>query len=160
MKRIPLPMNFSRVMGWILLSLLVFPPLVGCTRQPTISEGELYLQATAEKVQLEAYRKQLLSSRERLTAVLPQLQTLPSEMPPSQLGSLASYLLANDCTEKSSQADQLMCWRVMRVVLINTTRALDDSNAKVYAGQRTIAQLVENLNGVIDGLAPPEVEDR
>ncbi|MNM37220.1 hypothetical protein D3C81_479460 [compost metagenome] len=149
-------MTYLRAMVWTCLSLLLFPLLVACTQHPSISEADTYLQVQAEKAQLEALRKQLQSSRDRLTAIPPQLLSLPSEMPPSQLGSLASWLLENDCTKKSTQEDKDLCYRITRVVLISTTRALDDSNALAYAGQRTAKQLADNINVLIDSLAPPE----
>ncbi|HFT2124543.1 TPA: hypothetical protein RG892_000307 [Pseudomonas aeruginosa] len=42
------------------------------------------------------------------------------------------------------------------MLLINTTRALDDSNMKLYASQRTISQLIDNINVLIESLALPE----
>jgi hypothetical protein len=47
------------------------------------------------------------------------------------------------------------CYKVTRVKLINTTRALDEANANIYAGQVTVNQLISNINVLVDSLGQP-----
>lgn len=147
--------NYLKNMGWM-LTCLVSLILAGCSGNPKLSETNSILQVQAEQVRINTYRKQVLAAQERLTQVLPQLKNPPAEMPPSQLSSLTTFLLEYDCLEKPSREARELCYRVTRVLLINTTRALDDSNMKLYASQRTISQLIDNINVLIESLALPE----
>ena len=132
---------------------LALASLLGCTSQPAISEANTYLQVQGEMVQLNTYKAQVKAAKERLTQVVPQLQNPNPELPPSNLVSLTTFLLENDCTKQQLTAvEKERCYRVTRLLLINTTRALDDANMKAYAGQRTVSQLITNINVLIDGL--------
>ena len=135
-----------------LICLLFLSLLAGCTQQPTISAANTYLQVQAEVVKQNTFRAQVKASRERLTQVLPQLTASSPELPPSNLVSLTTFLLNNDCTKLQREEEKDQCYRVTRLLLINTTRALDGANLKAYAGQQTVSQLVDNINALIDGL--------
>lgn len=145
----------AMVKGWICLPLLIL--LSACSHHPSVSEADTYLEVKAQQVQLNLYKSQVKASKEQLTSVQPYLRNPPAEMPPSQLGSLTSFLLENDCMTKSTQEEKDRCYRVTRIVLISTTRALDDTSAKLYAGQRTVEQLINNINMLVDSLDTPGV---
>lgn len=89
--------------------------------------------------------------------MLPELLVYDKEMPPSRLGSLTTFLAENDCTDKQlSLQVKENCYRVTRVLLINTARELDKTSVTLYAGQRTITQLIDNINMLVDSLDAPK----
>lgn len=145
-----------RNMGWILICLVLFPTILsGCGHQTTISEGNLYLQAQAQQVQINTYKTQLKSTKERLTQVIPQVQLESQDPPKSLLADLTTYLVNNDCTTfPATIKDQ--CYKATRVKLIEITRLLDTAKLNEYAGQRTIVQLIASINTLIDGMTEPQ----
>lgn len=147
--------NFLKSSVLILLLLLVsLGTLSGCSHRTTVSEGNLYLQAQAQQVQITSYKTQLQSTKERLTRVIPQVQGQDPKLPESLLADLTTFLLANDCTKfAASIKDQ--CYKVTRVKLIEVTRLLDEARMNEYAGQKTIAQLVANITVLIDSMGEP-----
>lgn len=79
--------------------------------------------------------------------------TTATEPPPKYLSKLAEYLEANDCTDAQlSSKSRESCYRVTRVLLINTTRRLDETNSTLYVGQRTVTQMVQTINELVDAL--------
>lgn len=145
-------------MGWILIFLVLIPlTLSGCGHQTTISEGNLYLQAQAQQVQINSYKNQLKSTKARLTEVIPQVQAQSDnpEPPKSLLADLTTYLVSNDCTT-FPVAIKDQCYKATRVKLIEITRLLDSARMNEYAGQRTIVQLIASINTLIDGMAEPQ----
>lgn len=89
-----------------------------------------------------------------MTQVIPQVQNLTPEMPVSLLAPLTVFLLQNDCTKfAASVKDQ--CYKVTRVKLIEVTRLLDEARVNEYAGQKTIVQLIANINVLIDSMGEP-----
>lgn len=139
-----------------LLLFLALGCLAACSGT-TISEADTYLQVRAQQIQLDSYKNQVKAAQAGLTEVLPELRNPPAEMPESHLSSLTTFLLANDCTDKQlSLQVKENCYRVTRVLLINTTRELDRNSVTLYAGQRTIAQLISNIDMLIDSLDTPK----
>lgn len=94
---------------------------------------------------------QLQSTRERLTQVIPALQNVDPVVPVSFVGDLSTFLEQNDCTQMSGQIKD-QCYIVTRVKLINVTRALDEANANLYAGQKTVTSLRQNIDTLVDSL--------
>lgn len=145
--------------GGLILTVLMAISLLltGCTNNPTMTEAETYFQVKAEQTKYDLYKERIKDSKARLTEVLPELLTNQQEPPPSRLGALTAFLEHNDCTDAqlSFQA-KMNCYRVTRVLLINTTRELDRTDVKLYAGQRTVTQLVDNINMLIDSLDTPK----
>jgi len=139
----------ASTLGCLLAAVL----LTGCSNGPSIKEGDTYLQVRAQQIQLDSYRNQAKAAQAGLTEVIPELKSYPAEMPPSHLNSLIGFLEANDCTEPQlSLQVKENCYRVTRVLLINATRELDKTSATLYAGQRTIAQLIDNINMLVNSL--------
>ena len=142
--------------GWILLCLILLPmTLSGCGHKTTISEGNLYLQAQAQQVQINSYKSHLKFAKDQLTQVIPQVQAQSSELPRALLADLTTFLVQNDCTSlPATVKDQ--CYKVTRVKLIEITRLLDETRMNEYAGQRTIVQLIATINTLIDTLGEPQ----
>lgn len=74
-------------------------------------------------------------------------------MPESQLGSLTTFLANNDCSTLPQQADRVNCYKLTRIKLIEVTRQVDEANATSYAARRTVQQLIDNINTIVDGLS-------
>jgi len=146
----------ASILKGLAVLLLVAVSLTGCSNGPSIKEGDIYLQVRAQQIQLDSYRNQVKAAKGGLTEVIPELRTYPAEMPPGHLSSLISFLEANDCTEPQlSLQVKENCYRVTRVLLINATRELDKTSVTLYAGQRTIAQLIDNINTLVNSLDTP-----
>ena len=150
--------RFLRNTAWILayrgLLILSLMGLTACSHQTTISEGTLYLQAQAQQVQINSYKSQLQATKSKLTQVIPSLQDKNPKPPVSLLGDLTLFLNTHDCSVLNEGVrDQ--CYRITRVRLIETTRALDEANANKYAAQKTVNQLVGNINVLVDSLVDP-----
>ena len=142
--------------GVLMLTMaLAMLTLQACTHKPTITEADTYLQVRAEQIRQESIRKQLVAAKPQLTQIMPELLNYEKEFPPSRLSELTTFLLENDCTDKQlSQQVKENCYRVTRVMLINKTRELDQTSVTLYVGQRTVTQLVETINSLIDSLGP------
>lgn len=83
----------------------------------------------------------------------PGLITTATVPPPSLLSKLGAFLEANDCTDPQlSKESKEACYRVTRVLLINATRKLDETNTDLYVGQRTVTQLVQTINDLVEAL--------
>lgn len=147
--------RFSKLTAWIfrypVLASLMLLTLSGCAHKTTISEADLYLQAKMQQVQIDSYKNQLQDTREKLTQVIPGLQNVDPVIPVSFAGDLTAFLEQNDCTQMSGKIKD-QCYIVTRVKLINVTRALDEANANLYAGQKTVGQLRKNINTLVDTL--------
>jgi len=147
-------MRFLRNTVLTLITLTLFPMiLVGCSNNPSISEANTYLQVKSEQTKLDLFRDRVVASKDQLTEVPPGLLTDQTEPPPSLLGELTDFLEQNDCTDKQlSFQSKMNCYRVTRVKLINATRDLDRTRVQLYAGQRTVTQLVDNMKMLIEAL--------
>lgn len=144
-------------MGWMWNCplLLILAVLAGCSHSPTISEGNLYLQAQSQQVQINTYKVQLQETKSRLTQVIPAVKNDHPTVPVSLIGDLRDFLANNDCTKMSGELKDA-CYKVTRVKLINVTRALDEANANTYASQMTVNQLITNINTLVDSMGQPD----
>lgn len=146
--------NFTSSLALILVVLATTLTLSGCSHNPTLQESKIYLQAQAQQVQINTYRSQLQSNKKRLTEVIPETQTSATSAPPSLLADLTTFLVQNDCTKfPSNIKDQ--CYKVTQVKLIEVTRLLDEARVQTYLSQRTVGQLVTNLNVLIESMGEP-----
>lgn len=149
--------SFSKLMDWmstfplLVMSMLV---LTGCTSSPTISEGNLYLQAQSQQVQINTYKLQLQDAKKRLTQVIPEVKNDNPTVPQPLVGELSDFLASNDCTKMTGTLKD-GCYKVTRVKLINVTQALEEANVTIYANQVTVNQLIGNINVLIDSLGQP-----
>lgn len=133
------------------LAFLLVTLISGCSTSSKVSEGDLYLEVKAKELQIQMLQKQLQAAKPKLTEVLPSLLTSAQEPPPGVMGNLIFFLDNNDCTDKQlSDKAKEACYKVTRVLLINTARELDTTSLTLYAGQRTVTQLVDILSGLID----------
>lgn len=89
-------------------------------------------------------------AKSQLTQVLPPFVNANPELAVEQLPLLASYLDENDCTKEK---DFTRCYWLTRLRLIETTKQLDDANDKIYGGQKTINQLINSINTIVDGMS-------
>jgi len=137
----------STILAGLLLLLLL--SISACSHQTTVSEATTYLQAQALQVEIDSYKNQLAATRTRLTEVLPQFQNA-SPLPPASLsGDLAAFLASNDCL---TATDKKYCYQLTLMRLIDVTRQLDDASLNNWAAKRTIGQLTDNINTIIEGL--------
>lgn len=149
--------SFSKLMDWmstfplLVMSMMV---LTGCTSGPTISEGNLYLQAQSQQVQINTYKLQLQDAKKRLTQVIPEVKNDNPTVPESLVGELSEFLASNDCTKMTGTLKD-GCYKVTRVKLINVTQALEEAQVTIYANQVTVNQLIGNINVLIDSLGQP-----
>jgi len=136
-----------------MLMILLMLSLTACSSNPKVSEGSTYLEVKAEQVQLNLYKSQMTGLRSKLTEVPPELLTTAKEPPPLLLSKLYAFLEANDCTDPQlSPKSKEGCYRVTRVLLINATRKLDETNTELYVGQRTVTQLVQTITDLVEAL--------
>jgi hypothetical protein len=154
---------FSKSTDWIqragmLLTLLALCLLSGCAHQTTISEGSTYLQVQAQQAELDSYKMRLKDSQQRLTAVIPEMSDPSPQIPPPLSGSLAQFLLDNDCTQVSVKDPGALhnCIQSNQVKLIQTTRLLEAERMTTYAAKMTINQLIGNINTVASGMDGPD----
>lgn len=118
----------------------------------------MFLEVQSIKIELESYRRQLDASRTQLTEVIPDLPKVSQIPPESNLIPLTTFLEVNDCSQvKYNPRDVDMCYKFTRAMLIKTTKDLDTEAANYWAARRTVDQLVENINTVIDGYKGSEV---
>lgn len=125
--------------------------LSGCAQKTTVSEANTYLQAQSLQTEINSYKTQLQIMKARLTETLPQFQEANPSLPPSQLTALTAYLLDNDCTV-GKPADKDYCYRLTRVRLIEVTNDLDKAYSDDWAAKKTIRQLIDNINTIVEGL--------
>lgn len=137
----------------IFLSVMV----TGCANEPEVSDVNNYLTVQAELIKLNSYRTALLNNRDKLTAVIPELNVPDPEPPETHRAELGSYLANNDCLVST---DFGYCYQVSRIKLIKTTQALEHAEYMNYVSLVTINSLIRNINIIIDTLADsPEVTD-
>jgi len=116
-----------------------------------MKEADTYLQVQVLKAELDSYRAQLKVNRKGLTEVLPALQEVAPTPPESRAAELSRFLEANDCLSPTV-TDKKYCFQLVRLQLIAVTEQLDKANLETWAAKRTIKQLVDNINVIIDGL--------
>lgn len=146
--------SFTNALVLMLMALAMSLTLSGCTHNPTLQESKIYLQAQAQQVQINSYRSQLQNSKKRLTEVIPEVQTQEVTAPRSLLADLTTFLVQNDCTKfPTNIKDQ--CYTVTRAKLVEITRLLDEARVKTYLSQRSVGQLVSNINLLIDSMGEP-----
>lgn len=134
--------------------------IVGCSNNPTVSEGSLYIQTQADRIEYNAYATQLQIMQKQLTEVLPEFQEVTPLPPQSRVGDLTRWLEQNNCLLPGlSPTERVYCYQVTRVYLIQVTKELDKQDTTLWAAKRTIQQLVGNLNKVID-MAPRAGNDK
>lgn len=134
--------------------------IVGCSNNPTVSEGTQYIQIQADRIEYNAYATRLQIMQKQLTEVVPEFREVAPLPPQSRVGDLTRWLEQNNCLLPGlSPTERVYCYQVTRVYLIQVTKELDEQDTTLWAAKRTIQQLVGNLNKVID-MAPRAGNDK
>jgi len=119
----------------------------------------MYLQIQADQVAYSAYATQLQINQKQLTEVLPEFQEVTPIPPQSRVNDLAAWLEQNNCLLPNlSPTERVHCYQVTRVFLIQTTKQLDEQDMTLWAAKKTIKQLIENMNKIIDMAPSPANE--
>jgi len=132
---------------------------LGCTNNPSVSEGSQFIQIQADRIEYNTYASQLKAIQKQLTEVAPEFREVAPLPPQSRVGDLTRWLEQNNCLLPGlSPTERVYCYQVTRVYLIQTTKALDAQDTTVWAAKRTIQQLVGNLNKVIEMAPQPNID--
>lgn len=125
--------------------------LMACNRGPTISEASNYLEVKALQIQLDSYKTQLRSTKDKLTQVIPMLEE-NLDKPKPLINGLRDFLEQNDCVTRESRSELELCYKITRLNLIHTTSALEQTNNNYWASKQTVQQLIGNINAVVESI--------
>lgn len=138
----------------LLLLVLGSSLLMGCTTQPTLKDGTVYLQGQVIQAELNSFNTQLSIAQKNLAEVLPEFQEVTPYPPQSRVGDLTAFLENNNCLRPTmSTQDRIYCYQLTRVMLIQTSKTLDDTEVMLWGAKQTIHRLSDNIKAISD-LAP------
>lgn len=131
--------------------------LNGCSHKTTISEASNHLEIKSQETLINTFVTSVQSKKGELTAVAPELDIANNPPPEATQSELSQFLLANDC---STAADKNACYTRYRLVIIKMSRRIDFLQGRLYVAKGTINNLINNLNGVINGLGEVKVNTK
>lgn len=100
-----------------------------------------------ELAKLQLYKDQLQLMKDDLT-VIPYDVYKPGWTPKQhRMEQLSAFLARNDCTKTVAKD---ACYNSTRLILVATTKELDQGADTINALRSTIDRLIENLNKVIE----------
>lgn len=105
-----------------------------------------------ELARLQLYKEQLQLIKSDLSAVPPEVWEPGWKPNPQRMGQLKSYLASNDCTKTVAKD---ACYSSTRLILIATTKELDERAVLVDTLRSTVDRLTGNLDKVIDSINEP-----
>lgn len=129
----------------------------GCSHKTTVSEASNYIEIKSQETLINTFIADIQFKKKDLTAVAPELDVLNNPTPEPTQTELTKFLLANDC---SVAADKDACFTRYRLVIIKMSRRIDFLQGRLFVAKGTISNLINNLNGVIDGLSSVKVKQK
>lgn len=129
----------------------------GCSHKTTVSEASNHIEIKSQETLINTYVADIQHKKSELTAVAPELDVLNNPVPVSVQSELSQFLLANDC---SAAADKDACFKRYRLVIIKMSRRIDFLQGRLFVAKGTISNLINNLNGVIDGLGDVKLNQK
>jgi len=129
----------------------------GCSHKTTISEASNHIEIKSQETLINTYVDSIQSKKGELTAVTPELEVLNNPTPTSVQTELSQFLLSNDC---AVAADKNACFTRYRLVIIKMSRRIDFLQGRLFVAKGTISNLINNLNGVIDGLSDVKMKQK
>lgn len=100
-----------------------------------------------ELAKLQLYKDQLQILKNDLSIIPTDVYQPGWKATPHRMDKLKLFLSQNDCTKTSAKDS---CYNSTRLILVGTTRELDQSADTINALRSTIDQLIANLNKVIE----------
>lgn len=112
-----------------------------------MSQAGTYVEMKTELAKLQLYKDQLQSLKGDLTNVPKDVWEPGWVQTPQRMGQLRTYLSSNDCTKTVAKD---ACYSSTRLILIATTKELDEHAELINSLRATVDRLVNNLDQVID----------
>lgn len=100
-----------------------------------------------ELAKLQLYKDQLQLLRDDLTVIPLEVYSPGWAKKQHRMNQLSEFLARNDCTKTVAKDS---CYTSTRLILVATTKELDQSADTINALRSTIDQLIANLNKVIE----------
>ena len=100
-----------------------------------------------ELAKLQLYKDQLQIMKNDLSIIPTSVYQPGWKETPHRMEKLRVFLSQNDCTKTAAKDS---CYNSTRLILVGTTKELDQSADTINALRSTIDQLIANLNKVIE----------
>jgi hypothetical protein len=134
-----------------LLAGLLLILVSGCSQKPTLNEAELYLQVKTTQAEFNSYNTQLRIAEKQMAEVIPELREVAPTPPQSRVGQLATFLETNNCLKPDlTDTERVGCYRLTRVVLIQSTEKLDGIEMELWVAKKTVQRLSENIKTIVE----------
>lgn len=100
-----------------------------------------------ELAKLQLYKDQLQLMKDDLTLIPAEVYSPGWKPKQARMEQLGQFLSQNDCTKTVAKD---ACYNSTRLILIATTKELDNDAETINALRSTIDQLIININKIID----------
>lgn len=114
-----------------------------------MSQAGTYVEMKTELAKLQLYKDQLQALKGDLTSIPKEVWEPGWKQTPQRMGQLRAYLSNNDCTKTVAKD---ACYGSTRLILIATTKELDEHSELINSLRTTVDRLVNNLDQVIDSV--------
>lgn len=86
-----------------------------------------------------------------MAEVIPELREVAPTPPQSRVGELATFLEANNCLKPDlTDTERVGCYRLTRVVLIQSTEKLDGIEMELWVAKKTVQRLSDNIKTIVE----------
>lgn len=140
----------------VVVAIVVFL-LLGCSSNPSFTEGEAQLKVQTEVAKMDIIKANIGSLRSSVIDIPPYLKEDPPTLPPSELDALKAYLDSNKC---KGEVVEKKCHYATVVYSIEMANRADANSEELFGAKTTVHNLLRTINRIYDilGDQPPDPE--